>query len=103
MSAQTTAIPAALRSTQYTAGTPLEQLPAHLELTTIEAAPLIGIRPGTLNKWRQYKIGPAYVEYGNGKKPRIKYRVDDLRTFLRDRYARRVDPSEGTHTPAPTA
>jgi hypothetical protein len=83
--------------------TPIEQLPDDMELTTAEAAPYCYAKPGTLDKWRAAGRGPAYVAYGDGPKPRIKYLVGDLKTWRATGQRRRIVPGEEGETPAQVA
>lgn len=84
--------------------TPIEQLPDDRELTTAEAAPYChGVKPGTLEKWRKAGRGPAYIAYGNGPRPRVRYLVADLKTWIKDGERRRIVPGEGGDSPARVA
>ncbi len=60
-----------------------------------EAARILGVSEGCLNKWRVYGQGPRFVKLGR----RIRYRRSDLNTFIDDRIrASTSDP--GTHRAA---
>ena len=60
---------------------------------TRTAAPLLGVKPGTLEVWRCKGIGPRFVKCG----ARVVYRLHDLQEFL-DRRTR-----SSTADPGPTA
>lgn len=53
-------------------------------LTTAEAARYLGLATSTLNKWRVYGYGPAFVKLGRA----VRYRKDDLDRYL-EKSARR--------------
>jgi hypothetical protein len=82
--------------------TPFDELPDDLELTTRQAAPFCGpppgLRPETLDKYRQLGKGPAYVRYGDGPRARVKYRVADIRAWNTRYMGVRVDPEAGQET-----
>lgn len=51
-------------------------------LTTIEAAAVLGVSPGTLENWRvQHSSGPPFVKIGSRA---VRYLRADLDAFLRD-------------------
>jgi predicted site-specific integrase-resolvase len=56
---------------------------------TIAAAPLLGVKPGTLEVWRYKGIGPRFVKCGS----RVIYRLRDINEYL-DRQTRKntADP-----------
>ena len=54
-------------------------------LSTQEAADYIGIKPGTLRKWRWHGTGPSYVRLGRSKRARVVYRASDLTSWLSER------------------
>jgi hypothetical protein len=83
--------------------TPIEQLPDDKELTTAEAAPYCHAKPGTLDKWRGQGRGPAYVQYGKGPRPRIRYLVSDIKAWRNGGERRRIVPGEGGDSPAQVA
>ena len=45
---------------------------------TIAAAPLLGVKPGTLEVWRYKGIGPRFVKCGS----RVVYRLRDINAYL---------------------
>ena len=45
---------------------------------TIAAAPLLGVKPGTLEVWRFKGIGPRFVKCGS----RVIYRLRDINEYL---------------------
>lgn len=47
-----------------------------------EAATFLGMRPKTLEIWRQRGIGPVFEKRPNG---RVFYRVEDLRAWQKER------------------
>jgi hypothetical protein len=48
---------------------------------TVSAAPLLGVKPGTLEVWRCKGIGPRFVKSGS----RVVYRLRDINEFLDSR------------------
>jgi len=48
---------------------------------TIAAAPLLGVKPGTLEVWRFKGIGPRFVKCG----ARVIYRLRDINDYLDSR------------------
>ncbi len=58
-------------------------------LTTPEAARYLGLAVSTLNKWRVYGYGPAFVKLGRA----VRYRQDDLDRFLETRARRSTSES----------
>jgi helix-turn-helix protein len=60
----------------------------HGILTEREAAAMIAdLKPQTLAKWRQRKLGPAYLKLGG----KIRYKVTDIEQWIE---RNRVDPAE---------
>lgn len=96
-------LPQSLRATQFVEGTPLGELPDDMELTSKQAAPYCGVKSGTLDKWRPLGRGPAYVKVGYGRKPRVRYRVADLKIWLKHYPRERIDPLGSEETPARVA
>ncbi|WP_431189983.1 helix-turn-helix domain-containing protein [Desulfurivibrio dismutans] len=47
-------------------------------LTTEQAAPILGVKPGTLEVWRVQGRGPAFLKIGRA----VRYRAEDLDRFL---------------------
>ena len=43
-------------------------------MNTVEAASLLGIRPGTLRIWRVHGKGPNYIRLGDTLKAQVRYR-----------------------------
>jgi hypothetical protein len=58
--------------------------------TTADAAPLLGIKPGTLTIWRYQGVGPRFVKCGS----RVVYRLRDLNDYL-DRRTRKSTADPG--------
>ena len=54
-----------------------------VNLTTKQAARLLGLSVSTLNKWRCYGTGPRFLKLGRA----VRYRKMDLRSFLEARQA----------------
>ena len=52
--------------------------PEHVRLTTEEAAPVLGVKPKTLEGWRVAGKGPAFSKLGR----RCTYRLADLLSFM---------------------
>ena len=50
-------------------------------LTTKEAATLLRLSAGTLNKLRCYGGGPRFLKLGGA----VRYKLDDLRAWIEDR------------------
>ena len=48
---------------------------------TVSAAPLLGVKPATLEVWRCRGIGPRFVKVG----ARVVYRLSDLTAYLDSR------------------
>lgn len=48
---------------------------------TRTAAPLLGVKPGTLEVWRYKGIGPRFVKSGS----RVVYRLRDINLYLDSR------------------
>ena len=57
---------------------------------TIAAAPLLGVKPGTLEVWRYKGIGPRFVKCGS----RVIYRLRDINEYL-DRRTRKSTADPG--------
>ena len=58
--------------------------------TTADAAPLLGVKPGTLTIWRYQGVGPRFVKCGS----RVVYRLRDLNDYL-DRRTRKSTADPG--------
>ena len=54
-----------------------------VNLTTKQAARLLGLSVSTLNKWRCYGTGPRFLKLGRA----VRYRRPDLDAFISDRQA----------------
>jgi excisionase family DNA binding protein len=54
-------------------------------LTEREAAPRIGVAPGTLRNWRRQGRGPAYLKVGKA----VRYRAEDIEAW---KAAMRIEP-----------
>ncbi len=55
-----------------------EEKPTPRILTTVEAAELLGLKPGTLEIWRWNGRGPAFLKIGRA----CRYRIEDLQEFI---------------------
>jgi hypothetical protein len=68
-------------------------------LNETEAALFLALQPSTLAAWRCRGGGPAFIRVGSGKKPAIRYRLGDLRTWAGERRhantAHRIGTSDG--------
>ncbi|MGB9435756.1 MAG: helix-turn-helix domain-containing protein [Candidatus Acidiferrum sp.] len=72
--------------------TPSELLPGLKDkLDTKQAAPVVGLAPATLARWRIRGKGPRYVK-GKGKKSPVSYRMSDLLAWIEGHV---VDPEAG--------
>ena len=58
---------------------------------TVSAAPLLGVKPGTLEVWRCKGLGPRFVKSGS----RVVYRLRDINEFL-DKRTRTSTADPGT-------
>lgn len=54
-------------------------------LTPKELADRWKVQVGTLRKWRYLDTGPAYIKMGDGRNAQIRYRVDDIVKYEKDR------------------
>ena len=50
-------------------------------LTTREAAVILNVSEATLKKWRQRRVGPAFIKYGSGA---VRYRLSVVLQFVSD-------------------
>lgn len=57
---------------------PLKQAHSCITLTTPQAAEYLGLAVSTLNKWRCWGGGPAYLKLGRA----VRYRQEDLDAFM---------------------
>lgn len=55
------------------------------------AARLVGVSPVALKSERKRGSGPPYMHVGEGKRPAVRYRRDDLLKWVA---GRRIDPSQ---------
>jgi hypothetical protein len=53
-------------------------------LTTKQLAERWGITPQALNNMRSAKTGPTYFTIGDGKKPRVRYRIGDVEDYEKE-------------------
>ncbi len=67
-------------------GTTREPLSSKL-LSVKAAAEYMGVSPRTLERYRVMGGGPLFRRFGNGKKARIFYHIDDLDAFMSRVYA----------------
>lgn len=81
---------------------PLSSLSDDFLLTVLEVASYLRVDEGTLESWRRNARleGPPYVRLGTGKRSPVRYRVADLRGWLK---ANRHDPTESGGSPARVA
>jgi DNA-binding transcriptional MerR regulator len=57
-------------------------------LNTLEAAPMIGVTPGTLENWRCQGIGPKFIKTTAGRSGRVLYDPADIEAWkAANRYA----------------
>ncbi len=54
-------------------------------LSSKQAATLIGVRPQTLRVWRVKGKGPRYVRLGINPKSRVVYRVQEVNSWMENR------------------
>jgi len=47
-----------------------------------EVARILGVSEGSLYMYRRRGIGPAFVKFGTGRKPIIRYRVEDVEAWI---------------------
>lgn len=63
-------------------------------LTPNEAAEVLAISRRTLERWRSRGVGPAYVRVsGNSQYSVIRYKPEDLNTYIHERTERPGDTS----------
>lgn len=48
-----------------------------------QVAERYGITPETLSNWRRERKGPPFIRLGQGKRPRVMYRVADINEWER--------------------
>ena len=55
-------------------------------LTRREVANLLKISLRTLDRWREERVGPRWIDLSGGsrRKPQIRYRMADIQAFLDD-------------------
>jgi Helix-turn-helix domain len=45
-------------------------------------ARMLGVSEGSLYAYRRSGIGPAFVQFGTGRKPIIRYRLEDVQSWI---------------------
>ncbi|MDR7155376.1 DNA-binding transcriptional MerR regulator [Sphingobium xenophagum] len=50
-------------------------------LNTIQAAPRIGVAPGTLENWRTQGIGPKFIKTTSGRRGKVLYDPADIEAW----------------------
>ena len=50
-------------------------------LDTKEAAPFIGVTPGTLENWRVQGIGPKFIKTTSGRRGKVLYDPADIEAW----------------------
>lgn len=63
----------------------MEQLSDDILLPVEKAAFVLNVSTSTLNHWRSDGLPPPYIPLGAGKRPTIRYRMHDLREFIRSK------------------
>jgi len=57
-------------------------------LNTVDAAPLVGVKPGTLENWRTQGIGPKFIKTTTGRRGKVLYDPADIEAWkAANRYA----------------
>ena len=57
-------------------------------LNTAQAAPLIGVAPGTLENWRTQGVGPKFIKTTAGRRGKVLYDPVDIEAWKdANRYA----------------
>lgn len=56
-------------------------------ITEDQLAARWGVHPGTLEAWRRNKKGPKFIKLGEGKRAPVRYRLDDIVEYERERTA----------------
>jgi predicted site-specific integrase-resolvase len=51
-------------------------------MDTHQAAAYLGVHPSALHRWRREGRGPAWVRLGDGPRPRVRYRAEDLVAYV---------------------
>lgn len=54
-------------------------------LTTVEAAAYLSVTPGHMKKWRASGKGPQFFKLTDSDNSPIRYRLEDLETFVAER------------------
>ena len=54
-------------------------------LTPKELAERWKVQVGTLRKWRYLDTGPAYIKRGDGRNSQVRYRVNDVIDYEKNR------------------
>jgi hypothetical protein len=52
-------------------------------LTPAQVADLLQVTTDTLESWRGKRIGPAWIKLGEGKRSPVRYRRNDVETYLK--------------------
>jgi hypothetical protein len=60
----------------------LPRSPARQLLTRHEAAVLLGVAVGTLDRWASERTGPTFVKFGHGRRSPVRYPSDLLDEFI---------------------
>ena len=50
-------------------------------MTSLEAAKMLKVHPGTLANWRHLGVGPEFSRIGDGARARVTYSKSDLQAF----------------------
>jgi len=50
-------------------------------LDTKEAAPLVGVAPGTLENWRTLGVGPKFIKTSRGRRGLVLYDPADIEAW----------------------
>ena len=54
-------------------------------LTPQQAADLLQVKTDTLEAWRGKRVGPAWIKLGDSKRSPVRYRRQDIDTYLKER------------------
>ncbi|CAB4199866.1 Helix-turn-helix domain containing protein [uncultured Caudovirales phage] len=52
-------------------------------LTPQQVADLLQVKTETLEAWRGKRVGPSWIKLGEGKRCPVRYRRDDVDTYLK--------------------
>lgn len=50
-------------------------------LNTVQAAPLLGVSPGTLENWRTQGNGPKFIKTATGRRGKVLYDPSDIEAW----------------------